>query len=1443
MNKKNFTLLFALLIGLHSAWSQTATNSESISNSVPSSSQSIVSRVSAAVAALPAAPTALVATPSDVSVSIAFTPPTGTITNYQYSIDNGATFTAFSPVDNASPVVITGLACGTVYQIKLKAVNSSGAGTASAVVSATTTIAAPTSLVATPTTTSASIAFTAPSGTMTNYQYSTNGGTSYTACSPAVTGSPITISGLTANTAYQVMLKAQNATGVGAASTALTVTTLPVAPTALVATPSINSVSIAFTKPAGTITNYQYSIDNGATFTAFLPVDNATPVVINGLTGGTTYQVQLRAVNASGAGTASATVSFTTLLAAPTNVVATPSFNTISLAFTPPAGTITDYYYSLDNGANYKSAASPVTSSPFLIVALLTNTTYQVLLKAVNSAGVAGTATTMITIKTLPSAPTILTSTPGDGSASIAFTPPTGTAAITNYQYSIDNGATFTALSPADNTSPVVIPGLSSGATYPVQLKAVNSSGAGVASATVYATYFAAGCSELAFNGSSSYVNLATAPPVSNTFSVEAWIRILNNNLLGSIFSWSTSATANTNMQLINYYGSLGISYTPVSGSAKYYYGASVYTERWYHVAYTQNATTSHLYLNGVLAFTGVSCPVPSNYNFAAIGATILQDGTRTSNFSGVIQDVRVWNVERSAADILGYKDAILSGSETGLVAYYKMKGSTTITNSATGGAYPGTNNNCTWNNALAPSFSYFNDLSDGTTGQSVRVNDPITPIVAYFVGRDLAYQWYSNTTASNVGGTSLGSANGAQTNTYTPQSTTPGTTYYYCVAGSCFTATSDVTQAYWVDSKILAPTALVATSGNGSVSVDFKEPPSHIIKNYEYTLDNGAHWINTGFAKSPISITGLQNCTNYSIKLRASNDAGKGYESEAVIGTPINGLAAGTKWTAYSIASHNWCCLTYGNGLYVALAIDGSAMTSPDAITWTNQTVPQANNWTSITYGNGLFVGVASLGGDHRVITSPDGVNWTAPSIASSIINWRSITYGNGLYVAVSSSGYGNGRVLTSRDGITWALRNAAQANSWQSVAYGNGLFVAISNSGNKRVMTSSDGITWTARSSADESVSWQSVTYGNGQFVAVSYDGSLAMTSPNGINWTARDLYGQFNSITYGNGQFVVLGSSINSSADGINWTQRYADLNQWQCVTYGKDRFVAVSSSGDNRAISSTFAAPYSSPILNSITTGDASASVAFTEGASNGGSAVSHYQYSIDNGTNWITPSPAAITSPLLITGLTNGAVYPIALRAVNNEGTSCASNVVSATPATLPSAPSALVATAGISEVSVAFTAGDNGGSDIIDYTVTSNPDNLTQIGATSPLVVTGLTPGTYYTFTVTARNSIGNSLASEVSNSVTPSQDIVTGSTNISSGNLSITTNGNRQIVINGLLKGESTITVYNQLGQSLICKNLTSTTKVLDNKLPIGLYIITVTNAGKSVKTKLIIK
>lgn len=90
------------------------------------------------------------------------------------------------------------------------------------------------------------------------------------------------------------------------------------------------------------------------------------------------------------------------------------------------------------------------------------------------------------------------------------------------------------------------------------------------------------------------------------------------------------------------------------------------------------------------------------------------------------------------------------------------------------------------------------------------------------------------------------------------------------------------------------------------------------------------------------------------------------------------------------------------------------------------------------------------------------------------------------------------------------------------------------------------------------------------------------------------------------------------------------------------------------------------------------------------------------------------------------------------------------------PFLVPDAPTSVIATAGSASASVAFTAPSNvGGGSITSYTVISSGGQITT-GTSSPIVVTGLTNGTSYTFTVFATNAYGSGPRSAASNSVTP---------------------------------------------------------------------------------------
>ena len=104
-----------------------ATNSTNVPTNVPTTNSTV-----------PGVPTNLSAIVGDGSIEITFTQPSNggsPITNYQYSLNGGSSWSAFDPIKMVSPVTINSLTNGTVYDIKLRAINAVGAGDASSQIS------------------------------------------------------------------------------------------------------------------------------------------------------------------------------------------------------------------------------------------------------------------------------------------------------------------------------------------------------------------------------------------------------------------------------------------------------------------------------------------------------------------------------------------------------------------------------------------------------------------------------------------------------------------------------------------------------------------------------------------------------------------------------------------------------------------------------------------------------------------------------------------------------------------------------------------------------------------------------------------------------------------------------------------------------------------------------------------------------------------------------------------------------------------------------------------------------------------------------------------------------------------------------------------------------------------------------------------------------------
>ena len=208
-----------------------------------------------------------------------------------------------------------------------------------------------------------------------------------------------------------------------------------------------------------------------------------------------------------------------------------------------------------------------------------------------------------------------------------------------------------------------------------------------------------------------------------------------------------------------------------------------------------------------------------------------------------------------------------------------------------------------------------------------------------------------------------------------------------------------------------------------------------------------------------------------------------------------------------------------------------------------------------------------------------------------------------------------------------------------------------------------------------------------------------ATAATSTTGVTWSAPSVIGSSAIIDY---------LIRYSSDDGATWTTQdlHATSTSTTLSLSNGSNYVfevaAVNHAGQGGW--SVLANPPAAPTLTGITAGNELVSIAFTAGA-NGGSPITGYQYSLD-GVSWQNVN--GVASPLIISGLTNGTSYTVELRAINAAGTSVASNSETGVPFTTPATPDAtqFVTTAQDSQIGITWTAPNDNGSPITEYTIT-----------------------------------------------------------------------------------------------------------------------------------------
>jgi hypothetical protein len=183
-----------------------------------------------------------------------------------------------------------------------------------------------------------------------------------------------------------------------------------------------------------------------------------------------------------------------------------------------------------------------------------------------------------------------------------------------------------------------------------------------------------------------------------------------------------------------------------------------------------------------------------------------------------------------------------------------------------------------------------------------------------------------------------------------------------------------------------------------------------------------------------------------------------------------------------------------------------------------------------------------------------------------------------------------------------------------------------------------------------------------------------SATQTAPTFTNFTPNSSIAQSSAYSY---TFLAEGSpvptySISSGSLPTGMTLSESGELSGTPTTAGTYTFTVTASNGQspnaNKSITMSVVdanAP-GSPTINSITGGNQQITINFTAPSSSGSTSISNYEYSTNGGSTWTSLSPSSTSSPIIVTGLTNGASYSVLIKAVNNSGSGSASNSVSVT---------------------------------------------------------------------------------------------------------------------------------------------------------------------------------
>ncbi len=1269
---------------------------------------------------------------------------------------------------------VFGLTNGAGYTFSVYASNANGRGPSSPstpVVVPVTLPGSPTSITAVPGNSQVTVSWVAPTfngGTpILSYSvtaFDSNSVVSGSCSTPNGSTTSCTVTGLTNGTAYTFAVSATNAVGIGTASvsSAVTPSTIPNAPTAVVATPGNGAATIHWTAGAtggAPIKGYTVTaFDNVHATAGTCTTIGATSCTVFGLTNGIAYTFSVIATNVNGSSNPSAESTAVTPTApigtpsVPLSVTAVAGDASASISWAAPSSTggsaVTGYTVTAYDPDGVVAGTCSVNGSTLTCtISGLTNGvdyTFSVVASNVTGSGPASALTSPVTPSGTPGAPTGVVATPSPGQVSVSWIAPTsdGGAPITSYTVTASPGGLF-CTTPDGATLTCTVTGLTNGIGYTFSVFATNDNGDSPSSTpTAVVTPSAVPSPPLNVT--------ATTSDGSATISWDAPDSSGGSPITGyTVTSTPGGLTCITNGELTCNIGGLtnGVSYTFTVTASN-----------------TDGSSDPSSPSNAVIPSTLPSAPLTPTA-LASGGQAVISWSAPVSDSGSPITSYTVTSTP-DGKTCTTPDGATLTCTVTGLT------NGTTYTFTVTAANANGTGDTSVPTAPVTPSTIPGAPLlvsGTGGNGQAVvtwspPASDGGLPITGYAV------------TAFDPNGHAVGgcTTDGSLTSCAI-FNLTNGVGYTFSVTatnangtGLASAPSSPPTVPTAVASK---PLSVTGVPGNGQATVSWLAPGSTggtPITGYTVTASTGGTPIATCTTSGALTcvVTGLTNGVAYTFTVVATNNNGPSPASDPSAPvvpstTPdaptITSATAGNgqitvAWTAPSFnggsAVTGYRATAYDSGLNVI-----STCTTSGALTCVITGLTNGTTYTvSVQAINVNGSGTASTTLSATPSTKPTApVNVTAiPSNGAAIVSWTVPSSDGGSpilsYTVTAYSGVNAMTTCTTPDGTTLTCTVTGLSNG---TPYTFKVVATNANGSSPASLASSPATTPTGNPGAPTAV--QSIA-GNGQLTA-SWTAPVATGGSPITFYTATAYNGNVSAATCQTSDGSTLTCVITGLSNGTAYTVKVTATN------------VNGMSPASIAATAVTPSTKPNAPTAVIAVAGSAQATVSWTAPSFNGGSPITGYTVTSDPDFRTCTTNGSTSCT---VTGLTNGTAYTFTVIATNVNGDSPSSqpSQQSATPSSASTAPSSVTATAGNASALVAWhIPSADGGKRITSYTVTSLPGAKTcsvtvalgDLSVTFNCTVNGLTNGTSYTFSVRATNGTGTSSASPASNSVTPS--------------------------------------------------------------------------------------